>query len=88
MPYLRSVLGVVIKLADADKREPEISEALQQTEQFPLISNPAHEYRVPVVARHGHALEFRSDLVVQFTFGFEPIRYGMHQNTLAHSPAG
>jgi hypothetical protein len=54
---MRSVLGVVIKLADADEREAEISEALQQTEKLRLISDPAHEYRIPMIARQGHTLK-------------------------------
>jgi hypothetical protein len=85
---MRSALRVVAKLADAHEGEPEISEALQQTEQFRLVSNPAHQHRVPAVARQRHALKQRAELVAEFTFGFEAIRSRTHRNTLAHLRAG
>jgi hypothetical protein len=85
---MRSVLGFAINGVDAEKREPEIRETLEETEKFRLISDAAYEYRLPVVARQGHAFEERCELVSQFTFGFEPIGSRMHRTTLAHLPAG
>ena len=54
---MRSLFGVLIELADAHEREPEISEALQQTKQRRLIRNPANKHGVPVIADQRHALE-------------------------------
>jgi hypothetical protein len=85
---MRSVLGVVIELTDAHQRQPQISEPLQQTEQRRLISNLAHQDRVPVIARQRHALKQRAELVAQFTLRLEPIRPLTHRNTLPHPWAG
>jgi hypothetical protein len=81
---MRSVLGFAINGVDAEKREPEIRETLEEAEKLRLISDAAYEYRLPVVTRQGHALEERCELVSQFTFGFEPIGSGAHGPTLAH----
>jgi hypothetical protein len=85
---MRSGLCFVINGVDAEKREPEISETLKEAEKFRLISNVPHEYRLPVVASQGHAFEERSELISQFTFGFEPIGSRMHDTTLAHPLPG
>ena len=78
----------MINGVDSEKREPEVSETLQEAKKFRLIANVPHEYRLPVVARQGHAFEERSELISQFTFGFEPIGSRMHRTTLAHPLPG
>jgi hypothetical protein len=85
---LRSVLRVVIELADTHQRQPEISEPLQQTEQRRLVSNLAHQHRVPVIVRQRHALKQRAELITQFTLGLEPIRPWTHRDTLPHPRSG
>jgi hypothetical protein len=85
---MRSGVGFVINGLDAEKRESEISETLKAAEKFRLIPNVPHEYRLPVVARQGHAFEERSELISQFTFGLEPIGSRVHRTTLAHRLPG
>lgn len=78
----------MINALDAEKRESEIGEPLKEAEKFRLISNVPHEYRLPVVARQGHAFEERSELISQFAFGLEPIGSRVHRTTLAHRLPG
>jgi hypothetical protein len=68
----------MINCVDADKRQAEISETLQEAEQLGLISNDPYEYRVPTVTDQRHTFEQGSELVRQLTFGFQPIHSSTH----------
>jgi hypothetical protein len=82
---MQSALGFAIDRVDAEKRQPEIREALQQTVKFRLVLNETLKHSVPMVVPQVHALEQASDLVAQLALGLEPVRSHFHHRTLAQA---
>jgi len=57
--------GSYFEGVDADERQAEVSEPLEQTVKRRLVRNEAYQYGVSMSAREPHSFECRAELIAQ-----------------------